>query len=399
MNWPTKLLLAALSGCLVMMLWHSVGDSETFLTPYGFYGLCGFVFAVGVLLPYVSREHLVSWRPPVLVIVSGASFYSAIYIASELSAAMKGPELEDFVYASLVGAAVVLATTPFILSFKVTRRYVASSVVAALVAGVVFGLLAETNLYGFMLGFACWHAAIAGVLHISCSVDANDGWLASLQRKRFTAVTGAISLLVIVPLVDDAIGATILYRHQSDDGGLRMHETFTAHGFRDEREPSMFPSYGCGFRCVGRVQDETYSFQEYAVDSADGRFVVFYLADAADANCHRYGGTWQPPIEPVIKGSSQTNGRCLAFRVSDGAAAIYAVRKESNRIDALFGLYPLRRINRRVIRLSDGKLMSEVTYHIYDTRFFDDSIGEIESWQDFLAKALPPAGGDWLAPH
>lgn len=382
-----------MSGCLVQMVWQSLAEPDTILGTLGLYGLFGSIFAAGVLSPYVRRTQLVILPLLALVVVSGVSFYAAGYTAAELSASMKGPRLPDFVKASLVGAGIVFVSLPLLWSFKPTWKYAIVGMVAAIMAGIIFGLLAETNMYGFMLGFAAWHIAIAAVLHVACPVQSRDGWLASLPKRRLQAVVAAISLLVIVPLADDAVGAAVSYRHASSDGGLRVHEPVTAHGFRDERRQQLFASYGCGFRCVARVQDGTYAFQEYPVDHEDGNFVVFFHAESDHPNCRTYSDTWNPPIAAILKGGLLQNGRCLAFKTSERPIAEYAVRDSSERIDALLGLYALRKTNRQVIRLSDDKVVSETTTFVYDSRFLNISFGELEAWKEFLARALPPATG------
>ena len=78
-----KLLLAGLSGFLVTLVWIMFFDGDTLISVIAFYLLAGSVFAAGVLLPYLKREDLISWRSVALVLISSVSFYCAITTAVE----------------------------------------------------------------------------------------------------------------------------------------------------------------------------------------------------------------------------------------------------------------------------------------------------------------------------
>ena len=53
-----KLLLAGLSGFLVALSWSAHPDIDVSIDSALVYGLCGSLFAAGVLLPYLKREEI-----------------------------------------------------------------------------------------------------------------------------------------------------------------------------------------------------------------------------------------------------------------------------------------------------------------------------------------------------
>ncbi len=180
-----KLLLAGLSGFLVTLSWSAHPDIDVSIDFALVYGLCGSLFAAGVLLPYLKREDLHSWRPVGLVIVSAASFYCAVYASSEWGSGKWGPNLQDFVIASLIGAGIVLLASPPILALRYSLKYIALGVLAALIGGVSFRLILDEFEYGLYLSFGIWHMLMCVALHFSNPSTAEDRWLASVKRSKF----------------------------------------------------------------------------------------------------------------------------------------------------------------------------------------------------------------------
>ena len=181
-----KLLLAGLSGFLVTLSWSAHPEIDVSIDSALVYGLCGSLFAAGVLLPYLKREDLHSWRPVGLVIVSAASFYCAVYASSEWGSGKWGPtNLQDFVIASLIGAGIVLLASPPILALRYSLKYIALGVLAALIGGVSFRLILDEFEYGLYLSFGIWHMLMCIALHLSNPSIAEGRWLASVKRSKF----------------------------------------------------------------------------------------------------------------------------------------------------------------------------------------------------------------------
>lgn len=118
------------------------------------------------------------------MIVSAASFYCAVYAATEWSSGKWGPNLQDFVIASLIGAGIVLLVSPPILALRYSLKYVALGVLAALIGAVSFGLFFDVFEYGLYLSFGIWHMLMCVALHLSNTSTAEDRWLASVKRSK-----------------------------------------------------------------------------------------------------------------------------------------------------------------------------------------------------------------------
>ena len=129
-----KLLLAGLSGFLVMIVWITFSYVDSVMGAVALYGFSGSLFAAGVLLPYLKHQDLISWRSAALVLISGVSFYCAVFAANKWSG-MWGPNTLDFVIASLSGAAIVLLASPFILNLRFSVKYAVVGTLSALVGG------------------------------------------------------------------------------------------------------------------------------------------------------------------------------------------------------------------------------------------------------------------------
>ena len=119
------------------------------------------------------------------MIVSAASFYCAVYAATEWSSGKWGPNLQDFVIASLIGAGIVLLASPPILALRYSLKYIALGVLAALIGGVSFLLILDEFEYGLYLSFGIWHMLMCIALHLSNPSIAGGRWLASVKRSKF----------------------------------------------------------------------------------------------------------------------------------------------------------------------------------------------------------------------
>jgi hypothetical protein len=74
-----KLWLAGVSGGLVALVWINLVNVDTLIGHGALYSLCGGLFMAGVLLPYLKRRDLFSWRSAGLVLAGSVSFNCATY--------------------------------------------------------------------------------------------------------------------------------------------------------------------------------------------------------------------------------------------------------------------------------------------------------------------------------
>ena len=394
-----KLLLAGLSGFLVAHSWINFVTADSSISVVLVYGLYGSLFAASVLFPYLKREDLRSWRPVGLVIVSAASFYCAEYAAIEwASGKWGGPNLQDFVIASIIGAGIVLLASPPILALRYSLKYIALGVVAALIGGVLFGVSFDEFEYSLYLRFGSWHMLMCVALHLSNPSAAEDRWLASVKRSRVFVVVGLLALVAFTPLVDDGIGALIQDRYTRNDEGLAALDGFSAYGVRDERTMSISPP-ACNYGCIALIQDEIFAFQEYVIDDARGAYELVFVGNRPKDNCYSYFKDWNSPVEVwFMRGLEFGEDRCMTYRIVDEPLAKYAIRDNLGTIDAGFGLYPLRKTTKQVVRLSDNTTVAEASYYVFYSRFNGRAIGTVESWTEFLQRTLAPASGEWQPP-
>jgi len=394
-----KLLLAALSGSLVALFWSVLVDIDSLIGVALTHGLLGSLFAAGVLLPDLRREDLQSWRPVGLVVISAVSFYCAKYTADAWSSGMWGPNLEDFVIASIVGAGIVLLPSPYILTLRYSLKYLILGVLAAVIGGVLFSLSFGEFIYGLYLNFAIWHMVMCVALHFSNPSATEDRWLANVKRSKFRVVVGFFALLAIAPLVDDGIGTLVQDRYALNDDGLATNDGIGAYGIRDERTKSI-ESPNCSYGCIHLVRDEVLAFQEYVIDDARGAYQLFFVGNRPDHNCHSYGKDWNSPVDAewYRGGVKFGEDRCLTYRIVDEPLAKYAIREKIEKIDAGFGLYPLLKTTKQVVRLSDNTTVAEASYYVYHSRFDGRAIGTVESWAEILQRTLLLASDEWQPP-
>lgn len=399
MGFSLKLLLAGLSGCLVMLVFLTSSDPETVVGKGLLYGLSGGLFMTGVLLPYAKSQNLFSWRSAGLVFFSGVSFYCAVYTATAWATFKWGPNLQDYVIASIIGAAIVMLAAPFLLSLRFSVKYVVVSILAAVGGGIAFSAFSELFAYSMFLSFGSWHMLMCISLHVENPSIAEDGWMASVRKPRLRIAIGLLSLIVIVPLVDDGIGALLQYRYTVRDGGIKVYELVTAYGFRDERKKPWFNT-GCGYGCSNLIRDGTYSFQEYYVNDEYGRYQTNFIGDRSDLNCWVFGEKSNAPLTPTYQQTAKIrDDRCVTYRLANDPTANFAVRDSTETVGAVFGLFTLRKTVHRAVRIGDDKVIAEATYYAYHSRFFGGTFGTVRPWGEFIKQALPPSGGTWEPPE
>ena len=399
MGLGVKLVLAALSGFLVALFWSVLVEIDNSVYAALAHGLLGSLFTAGVLLPYLWREDLRSWRPVGLVVISAASFYCAVYAAEAWSSGMWGPNLEDFVIASIVGAGIVLLPSPYILTLRYSLKYLVLGVLTAVIGGVLFSVSFGEFAYALYLNFASWHMVMCVALHFSNPSAAEDRWLANVKRSKVFVAVGFFALLAIAPVVDDGIGTLVQDRYARNDEGLAARDGISAYGVRDERTKSI-SSPSCSYGCIHLVRDDVLAFQEYVIDDARGAYQLFFVGNRPDHNCHSYGKDWNSPVEAewYRGGVKFGEDRCLTYRIVDEPIAKYAIREHIGDIDAGFGLYPLLKTLKQVVRLSDNTPVAEASYYVYYSRFDGRAIGTVESWAELLQRSLPLASGEWQPP-
>ena len=396
-----KLWLAGVSGGLVELVWIALINADTLIGHVAMYTLGGGLFVAGVLFPYLKRRDLFSWRSAGLVLASSVSFYCALYVSMEWSSGKMGPNLQDYVVSSLIGAAIVFLAVPFLTEFRFSIRYAIAGVVAAIVGGVAFGTITEVIPYGGYFAFMIWHMLMCVALHVTNQIFGDGCWLAGVAKPKFNAVLILLSLLTLAPIFDDGIGALVQSRYAERDAGLTVYESISAYGFLEQRKkPRYFSSGSCHVGCLSRVKDGTYAFHEYLVADDRGRYLVFFMADRTDVNCHSREKAWDIPLDPTWIYSSQADEkRCLTYRLSNEPTARFAIRESHTTVDALWGLYPLRRTVRQVVRTSDNAVVTDVVYYKFYSRVHGGEFGTVESWDAFFERALPPAGGEWQQPE
>ena len=388
MNLTEKLVFAVLSGCLVMLAFLWFNESDTWYSVTLYFGACGALFAGGVLLPLVSAGRLLNWRTAGLVLTSSLSFWLALRVASDWASGLFGPDLESYLLGSLAGAAVVLIPAPFLLGLRYSPRFLIASVVAAVLGGLLFFAFSESFYYGLFLSFASWHAAMCGALHVAYGPESVDGWAAGQSRSVRRAIVGVTAAIVALPVAEEAIGTLIVDGHVNREGGMTVNEAFDARGFRDQRWKPWYDS-DCSFGCADPIIDGRFEFQEIEVQHAQGRYQRLFVADRPDPNCLNDVADWKPPLVPRYDTLSPIgSGRCLSYRLSDEPRAPIALRDKRNRVDVLFGLFPLQKYTRQIVRLSDDAVLVEAVYFEFDSRLFGTSMGDVATWPEFLSETL-----------
>jgi hypothetical protein len=165
-----KIVLAAASGyccCLVFLK-----GSDSLLTRV----LMGLTFAGGVLFPYLQRDRFLLFRAFGLIVVSSISFESAVFFGLPVgNPTGYWPDLEAFMAASLVGAAIALFGARLLIPLKNSIELLVTGLVAAVLGGFGFVL---AGLERPCIAFVLWHSLMALAIHVA------EGWPLSWRRIR-----------------------------------------------------------------------------------------------------------------------------------------------------------------------------------------------------------------------
>jgi transcriptional regulator with XRE-family HTH domain len=160
-----RLLLVALSGVAVW-LWLDWRDGPHLLDEGPFwvaamdYLVPGCLFAAAVLIPELPASRSFVRRALGLVLASALSFFTAVMIALEWAERLGvpggswGPSIYSTLLASIVGAAIVLAATGWLIGVDRPLRLWAAGMIAAVVGGAAV-YHAESSFE--LASFAIWH--------------------------------------------------------------------------------------------------------------------------------------------------------------------------------------------------------------------------------------------------
>ena len=228
----------------------------------------------------------------------------------------------------------------------------------------------------------------------SCSPSTSSAMLTPSPEKFSTAQSAACCLRPVcchfICHASNCSAGALLQRYTASEGGLRITQAVSAEGFLDQRRNPWLFNNDCGYACVTPLIRGTYRYLEFAVDDERGRFLLVFIADRPNENCWDDRKEWSAPVKPDFHSTARPGeGRCLAFQLTGKRTARYEVRNSRDSVDAAFGLFPLRKETRQVIRLADRQTVAEANYFKFYSRLFGGSFGEVEPWDEFLAKALP----------
>ena len=174
-----RLAFAALSG-IAVWLWFDwrlgfgfIGNSPL-ASPFDYLAL-GCLFAAGVLIPELPAGRTSVRRALALILASALSFFTAAAIANEVPDLLWTPGISSrtisvifaasSVGASIVGAAVVLAATYWLIGMDRPLRFWVVGMVAAVLGGFVVG--GSFLLYRFQFAsFAIWHLLLCAAIQM-----------------------------------------------------------------------------------------------------------------------------------------------------------------------------------------------------------------------------------------
>jgi hypothetical protein len=154
-----RLGLCVLSGLLVALVqtgWTALGALDETMA----YPICGLIFAVAVLFPYLEYDRWLVLRAIGLILVSTLSFYVAVQVAT--TEAM-GPR--TFTAASVAGAAIVLTPLFWLAPLQPKRFLYYAGPLIALAGGPVTWLTLTQGFWLVFAGHAVWHGLISVLLH------------------------------------------------------------------------------------------------------------------------------------------------------------------------------------------------------------------------------------------
>lgn len=164
-----KSLLAGASGILCYVVFY-FGFDEWPLPL--FFAVSGTLFAAGVLFPYVGHGRFALIRYIGLIVISAASYWSAIEIVRTGIFPNSSNGWRDYLLASLAGALIVLFGARLIIPLRSSLPLAIAGLLAATVGGFVFVIP-----YNDYLAIAVWHVLMAIAVHIATS------WSRNLRRS------------------------------------------------------------------------------------------------------------------------------------------------------------------------------------------------------------------------
>jgi len=161
----TRIGLSVLSGIGVGFIRTNDSIVEVLGEGPAFYGLSGALFAAGVLFPYLKRNDRLFIRAFALVIVSGASYHAAVWLA--LEGPFAGPDgWISFTIASIAGAAIVMTALILATPARVSHAYVFSGLAAGLIGGPITYVTLPEDTILVLSGHAGWHMLICLAIYI-----------------------------------------------------------------------------------------------------------------------------------------------------------------------------------------------------------------------------------------
>lgn len=165
---PARLGFALVSGLVVGLMQESWGIFAVVSDEPTVYFASGFVFAVGVLFPWLKAGKQTWLRALAFVAVSVLSYYTAVWVALE---GLFGDGITAFTAASVVGAAIVVAPFPWLAPARASRMLYVAVLIAALIGGPITLLtLPEDGLARVVAGHMSWHALIGVALYLGVEV-------------------------------------------------------------------------------------------------------------------------------------------------------------------------------------------------------------------------------------
>lgn len=162
-----KAMLAGASGLLCSVV-HRFGFDAVSPEPL-YFGASGFLFAAGVLFPYLERDTSVWYRGFGLIVISALSFFCAIQTVMTLTFGKVAPDEGAYVAASLVGAFIVLVGSRYIVPLHRSKELAVTGLTAALIGGLAFYFadVLPDHLHLNYLAFLTWHGVMAIAIHIA----------------------------------------------------------------------------------------------------------------------------------------------------------------------------------------------------------------------------------------
>lgn len=195
-----RLIFAALSGAAVW-LWLDLSGGPHFFEDGRFwasvvdYLVPGGLFAAAVLIPELTASRGFVRRALGLVLASAASFFAAVTFAIEgdawlgLNGSGWDPSIYSLLLASIVGVAIVLAATCWLVGVDRPLRLWTTGMIAAVLGGVAIhgGFLASSF---EIASFAVWHMLLCLAIRVGRGRDLPMPTLGPLIRSARAVLPG-----------------------------------------------------------------------------------------------------------------------------------------------------------------------------------------------------------------